>query len=330
MLCRIFFLSRPAALALAIFVLLNLFLALENPFSSATRVWLYLQVPEPGLSMIASLLGLALLVPHDAGRHGSVRWLLAGVVFGFCILVGANVIGYYHRMAQGEFRTDFPVPFSLVILTILLAEFARLSWWASVPSRLPPPARVFFSGLLVAGSFFLLISAHIVTFGHTDYRRSADAAVILGAKVYDDGTLSDSLKTRVETGVQLFEQGLVSYLIMSGGVGANGLKEPESMSRYAQDLGVPMSHIILDHAGLNTRQSARNCGDIAREYGFRELLTVSQDYHCARIKLIFEREGIPCLTVPAANGETPRPIVRPSFFLLREVFAYPFYFLYYS
>ena len=69
-----------------------------------------------------------------------------------------------------------------------------------------------------------------------------------------------------------------------------------------QDRGVPLSRIILDENGWNTRQSAVNCGQIARENGFTNVLTVSQSFHCARIKLIFERAGTHCYTVPAGSS----------------------------
>ncbi len=94
---------------------------------------------------------------------------------------------------------------------------------------MPPPARFFFNTVVASASFFLLISAHLVTFGRTDFRRPADAAVILGAKVYDDGSLSRALKDRLVTGIELYRQGLVSYLVMSGGTGKNGLSEPRQM-----------------------------------------------------------------------------------------------------
>ena len=42
-------------------------------------------------------------------------------------------------------------------------------------------------------------------------------------------------------------------------------------------------------------------------------------------RLIFEREGTPCYTVPARG----RPLVREVYFLLREAVAFPFYYLYY-
>ncbi|MCZ6795061.1 MAG: YdcF family protein [Planctomycetota bacterium] len=330
MLRHVFHFTRPLALALAVFILLNLLLALQRPLSSATRVWLNVQLPEPLLSVFAGSLGIALLLPHELGRRPWVRWLLGGVIFGFCILVGANVIGYYHRLYYRHFTTHFAFPFSAVILLTLLLEFARVSWWVPVRSRLPAPARVFVRGTLITGSFFFLILVHIVTYGNTDYRRPADAAVILGAKVYADGELSPALRDRVETGVQLFDRGLVSYLIMSGGVGPNGASEPKHMARHAQSLGVPISRIIWDEEGVNTLQSARNCRVIAEEYDFKQLLTVSQPFHCARIKLIFEREGTHCYTVPAVPKESRSRGFRVNFYFLREALAYPFYFLYHS
>jgi vancomycin permeability regulator SanA len=331
---RVFCFTRPLGVALALLILLNLFLALENPQLSITRIWLNLHFPEPELSCFASLLAFVLLLPHDIARLPWLRWLLGGVLFGFWILVGANVVGYYHRLHQGSFHaTDLPLPFSLVVLAILFLEFARVSWWAPLEPRMPLPAWCFVSGLLVAAGFFVIILAHIVTFGRTDYRRKADAAVVLGAKVFDDGRPSFALQERLETAIELYQDGWVSYLIMSGGTGENGRSEPACMSEYAQRRGVPAARIILDEEGDNTLLSARNCGRIARQHDFRGLLTVSQFFHCARVKLIFERAGTHCYTVPTClsrwNEGGGARLSRENFFLLREALAFPFYLLYY-
>ena len=117
---------------------------------------------------------------------------------------------------------------------------------------------------------------------------------------------------------------------MSGGMGPNGIDETKSMMAFAQGLGVSLDDIIVDREGINTLQSAKNCGVIARHFGFHSLLTVSQDFHCARIKLIFEREGAPCYTVPARLKDERAPLLPGGFSLLRETFAFPFYLLYYS
>ena len=330
---KFFWITRAPGVALGLLILCNLLLTLDNANLSITRIWLDIEIPDPELSLISALLGLALLVPHDVGRSDWARWLLGGVFFGFWILVGATMVGYYHHLSNGDFATDLPIPFCSVVWLILLFEFSRISWCETKEPRMPPPARSFFNGVVVLASFFLLIGAHLVTFGRTDFRRPADAAVILGAKVYDDGSLSRALKDRLVTGIELYREGLVSHLIMSGGTGKNGYSEPRQMAAYAAKVGgVPAERILLDEAGINTAQSARNCGRIARQKGFQRLLTVSQYFHCARVKMIFERNGSSCYTVPTCSNEEVKAaggLSRDTFFLMREAVAFPFYFLYY-
>ena len=330
---KFFWITRAPGVALGLLVLGNFFLTLDDASLSITRIWLDIEIPEPELSLISAVLGVALLIPHDVGRAEWARWVLGGIFFGFWILVGSTMVGYYHKLSAGDFSTDLPFPFSAFIWLILLFEFSRISWCETRAPRMPPPARCFFNGVVVAASFFVLICAHLVTFGRTDFRRQADAAVILGAKVYDDGSLSRALKDRLVTGVGLYREGLVSHLIMSGGTGKNGYSEPRQMAAWARKVGgVPAARILLDEGGVNTAQSARNCGRIARENGFRALLTVSQYFHCARVKMIFERNGSYCYTVPTCSNEQVKAagaLTRDTFFLLREAVAFPFYFLYY-
>ncbi len=337
---RLFWITRSPGIALGLLILCNLLLTLDNPrLSIAKTFWLDLKLSEPELSLVSAILGVALLIPHDIGRSDWARWLLGGIFFGFLMLVSAALVGYYHALSSGSFATDLPVPFSLFIWLILLFEFSRISWCETREPRMPPPARCFCNGVAILASFFILIGTHLVTYGRTDYRHSAEAgekettaAVILGAKVYDDGSLSRALRDRLETGIELYREGLVSCLIMSGGTGENGKSEPKEMAAYASKVGgVPASHIILDEDGINTARSARNCGRIAKERGYRTLLTVSQYFHCARVKMIFERNGISCYTVPTCSNmkvKASGALTRDTYFLFREAVAFPFYFFY--
>ena len=223
---------------------------------------------------------------------------------------------------------------SAVLVLILLGEFVRITWWRHVEPVAPPPARVFFQALLVACAFLFITAAHVISFGHEDHRRPADAAVIFGAKVYPDGRPCAALVDRMETGIDLFHDGLVGHLILTGAVDPNGQSEPQVMRDYARSRGVPASRIILDEQGVNTRASALNAGVIQRQFGFERLLAVTQYFHCARVKMIFDREGTSCYTVPtcsraSASSGGPARLSRESFFLLREAIAFPFYLVYY-
>lgn len=334
MLRRLTFWTRPLGVALGIFILLNLALALQKPDLAVTRIWLRMPLAEPELSLFAALLGGALFLPDSLGSAPWMRWLAGGIFFGFLILAGSSAVAYYDSLYRGVFSSDLPVPFSAFIFLILLAEFVRVSSWAPVEPITPPPARLFFRAILVAASFLLLTLVHVVTFGHTDYRRPADAGVIFGAKVYPDGTPCAALRDRLETGIDLYRRGYVRCLIMTGAVDPNGQSEPEVMRQYALGRGVPVSSIIVDESGVNTRASALSVRAIASHFGFEKLLAVTQYFHCARVKLIFDREGAPCYTVPTCSLERSLPgatrkLSREGFFLLREAVAFPFYLIYY-
>ena len=85
-------------------------------------------------------------------------------------------------MRHGRFTSDFPVPVSAFIFLILLVEFSRLWWWTPQVGRLPPPARIFLSATAVVVAFLFVTLSHVVSFGKTDFRCRADAAVICCAK----------------------------------------------------------------------------------------------------------------------------------------------------
>ena len=71
--------------------------------------------------------------------------------------------------------------------------------------------------------------AQVFFFGTTDYRRQADVAVVFGAQVHDDGSPSTALVDRVTTACDLYHEGTVPVLIMSGAVGESGYDEAEVM-----------------------------------------------------------------------------------------------------
>ena len=96
------------------------------------------------------------------------------------------------------------------------------------------------------------------------------------------------------------------------------------MAAFAQSHGVPRHAILIDPQGTTTYDSALNCAVICRRYGFERVMVVSQYYHLARSKLIFERQGLRVLTVPARIGGQVR---KNLYQLLRETAALPYYYL---
>ena len=83
----------------------------------------------------------------------------------------------------------------------------------------------------------------------------ADIAAVLGAGLRADGTPTNLLARRVDAGVDLYQRGAVTSLVMSGADDANG-DQPGAMARRALDLGVPPTGSSSTGPGSTPRRRA--------------------------------------------------------------------------
>ncbi|WP_084125754.1 vancomycin high temperature exclusion protein [Demequina sp. NBRC 110054] len=118
----------------------------------------------------------------------------------------------------------------------------------------------------------------------------ADAALVLGARVYEDGEPSRFLRERVETGVALYLDGTVDLLIMSGdGEDSSGYGEPTIMRALAESMGVPSDAIVEDPLGLDTYSSCARAGSV---YGASSVIVATQEFHEPRAVWLCEQAGL--------------------------------------
>ncbi|MBI5761770.1 MAG: YdcF family protein [Planctomycetales bacterium] len=326
----------PTARALAIFLggfsLLNLVGELRATGFDANLWWIDFRPLPAWLSRLAlGVSGFTLLA--FAVRPEMVRWRRAitlGVIAALLAVTLGNAGRFWWLLARGEVTTACPVPFSLLV-SAALGIVLYVGWSLLPVRRLKSDGRarvtilrwfVFFATLGACLVGFPV--AQMFCFGLTDYRRPADAIVVLGAKAYADGTPSQALADRVRTGCQLYHAGLAPRIVFSGGPGDGDVHETESMRRFARSLGVPDDAILLDPRGWNTRLTAEHSSKLLDEHGARRVLVVSHFYHLPRIKLAFQREGRDVFTVPAEQTE---PLVGLPRYMLREVAALWVYYL---
>lgn len=123
-----------------------------------------------------------------------------------------------------------------------------------------------------------------------DEHRSAQAALVLGARVYEDGRPSRFLRERVEVGVRMYQQGLVDVIIMSGdGDDSSGYGEPSVMRKVAESMGVPSDAIIEDPLGVDTYSS---CVRAKETYGMDSVIVATQEFHVPRAVWLCEQAGL--------------------------------------
>ena len=76
-------------------------------------------------------------------------------------------------------------------------------------------------------------------------------AIVLGNRVFADGTPCHELAARLETALALYRAGRAGKLIVSGRVG-EGYDEPHAMAAWLEARGVPPADIVVDAGGHRT------------------------------------------------------------------------------
>ncbi len=154
-----------------------------------------------------------------------------------------------------------------------------------------------------AGFLTLLFNVIVIAKGGAGIRNiddtdidGPDCILVLGCGVKPDGTPSDMLRDRIETGVELYKAGAAPKILMSGDHGQDDYDEVGAMKRYAESLGVPPEDIFLDHAGFCTYDSIVRA---AKVFGVKKMIVVTQKYHLFRAVFLAESFGIECRGVAA-------------------------------
>lgn len=143
---------------------------------------------------------------------------------------------------------------------------------------------------------------------------SVECVVVLGAGLKDDGTPSHMLEDRIKVGVEVFNRTGAKYILMSGDHSDQYYDEPGAMKKYAEGLGVDPSRILIDNNGLSTYDSITR---VKSEFGFDNIVIVTQEYHVYRAVYIAEHSDIDAIGV-SANLRSYRKQV---YFSLREIVA---------
>jgi uncharacterized SAM-binding protein YcdF (DUF218 family) len=141
--------------------------------------------------------------------------------------------------------------------------------------------------------------------------RPAQAIVVLTAYVTPDGVLNEQAMRRVHAAARLYRDGLSSLVVISGGDpdGAPVLQHANFMARFAEELGVPLSAIVLETESENTHISAVKVAALCRRRGIERVLLVTDAVHTRRAVAAFRAQHLTVFPVPAdpwaLGWETP-------------------------
>lgn len=163
--------------------------------------------------------------------------------------------------------------------------------------------------------------------GNRDERRPADAIVVMGAAQYD-GRPSPVFAARIEHAVALFNDGVASRLIVTGGK-AEGDRTTEAATarEYAIDHGVPASAILVEDASRTTLESVRGVATLMRDHDLVSAVFVSDPSHMLRVLRMASDAGISAFGSPTTTSPVERDLVARMDAVAHELGALAVYFV---
>lgn len=141
-----------------------------------------------------------------------------------------------------------------------------------------------------------------------------DYVLILGCRVYEDGTPSPMLSDRITVGTSLLLSGVATEILMSGDSHTPYYDEVGCMRKSAIALGAPENAVLTDPYGLSTYDSIARA---VKLFQGKRVIIVTQQYHLYRALYIAQKLGVSAVGVCADL----RPYVGQSARDVREVLA---------
>jgi len=183
--------------------------------------------------------------------------------------------------------------------------------------------------LFLFGVVFLwlaFLGAEIYLYSSKTDTAPADAAIVLGAGVINNQP-SPVLRERINHAIRLYQSGVVSFLIFTGGIGEDDrLTESEVARKYAIEQGIPEDRIFFETSSHITYENLLEAKKIITVMDFDRVLIVSDPLHMKRAMTMAYDLGLNAFPSPTPTSAYIS-FRRRSKFLMREIFFYATYLL---
>lgn len=140
--------------------------------------------------------------------------------------------------------------------------------------------------------------------------KPSDCIIVLGARVWPGGRMSNSLLYRCESALEAWKSGVAENIIVCGGQGDDEpATEASVMKAYFLENGVPEESVIAEDVSENTIQNLRNAKKIMDERGWKSAAVTTNSYHVQRALWIANDAGIDACGIAAPCSKQPGTVI---------------------
>lgn len=147
-------------------------------------------------------------------------------------------------------------------------------------------------------------AGRIVNYGDADDTAQAPVAIVLGASVYANGQPSPWVQYRLDVAANLYNEGRVDAILVSGDNGQTEYDEPTVMRDYLVSVGIPTEAVALDYAGFDTYDTCVRANEV---FGVSQAILVTQDFHEPRAVSVCNAVGVDAVGVGDAQAHEKNP-----------------------
>jgi|SRR5687768_1418969 len=182
--------------------------------------------------------------------------------------------------------------------------------------------------LLLIGLTWAAVVVTVAVHAARDEATSADAITVLGAAQYN-GRPSPVFRARLDHAAALYQRGLASVVLVTGGTGPRDTLNEANVGRdYLVRLGLPGDAVIPLAGGDDTYASIAQVQQWFAGRDSRRVIFVSDGFHMVRLQIIAKRLGLVPYTSPAAGSPIHASRRRNTGYLFAEGFKVPFTWLF--
>lgn len=126
-----------------------------------------------------------------------------------------------------------------------------------------------------------------------------DVGLLLGTRwILANGRENLYFRYRIDATYELYRQGKIKHIIISGDNHVHSYNEPEDMKLALMELGIPEEKITLDFAGFRTLDSIVRCKKVFQQEKFT---IISQNFHNQRAIFIANKYDIDAIAFDAQD-----------------------------
>ncbi|MBX7113184.1 MAG: YdcF family protein [Myxococcaceae bacterium] len=151
--------------------------------------------------------------------------------------------------------------------------------------------------------------------------QTADAIVVLGAKVSATGEACLSLRFRVAHAVMLFHAQAAPLLVFSGGAPKGRPSEASVARALAVAEKVSPAACLCEERSRSTHENARFTARLLADRPVKKILLVTDGYHMPRARWLFTRAGFEVVPAPSPRPWNTRSAPSRTWWRMRELAA---------